>query len=102
MSDPDSPQLPRSFQKATFSTASHRILKFPGRSTVNTGDVLEVSVAVNDKVEFSDEEGAEEQLIPAPRRLLHSPTEHLDGLRYREASNTLGCVITEGFSLYSG
>ena len=67
---------------------------------MKVGDVLEVSVAVSDKVGFSDEEGAsEEQLIPAPRRLLHSPTEHLDGLRYRTPSNTRNFDTAEGFRL---
>lgn len=49
---------------------------------MEAGEVLDIAVGVSDQVEFSDEEGApEEPLIPAPRRMLHSTTEHMDGLR---------------------
>lgn len=50
-----------------------------GRSTVKEGDVLQVAVATKDASQpsWSLDDGGQ-----APARLLHSPTAHLDGLRW--------------------
>ena len=59
------------------------------------GDVLDVSVATTKQVAFSDEEG--EESVPGPPRLLHSPTQHLDTLRWAQSSHPSSYMAAEPF-----